>query len=162
MVGGVLVPSQKIGAGGTSIHQIPPESAEEHESLLVPSHPLRIKPAGNAYTATENIKLAAGSFTLLPDELLIQVLESLDATSLNRLGSACKSLYAFSRLEDLWKKFCIEYETSPAPCFSISLKFFVGCALPLPSSGRRFQHKSRRVQGVDYLSQDNVYIIKSH
>lgn len=116
MADDVLFPSQQIGLGGISINQIPPKSAEEHESLtIVPSHPLRIKPAGNAYTATENIKLAAGSFTALPDELLIQVLESLDADSLNRLGCACKSLYAFSRLEDLWKKFCIEYETSPTP-----------------------------------------------
>ena len=46
----------------------------------------------------------------LPDELIIQVLESLDATSLQCLGSTCKALYAFSRFEDLWKTLCIEYE----------------------------------------------------
>lgn len=109
MAGDVLVPSQKISSGEISIHQTLPNSAGEHESLIVPSHPLSIKPAGNAYTATENIKLAAGSFTILPDELLIQVLESLDATSLKRLGCACKALYAFSSFEELWKILCIEY-----------------------------------------------------
>ena len=46
----------------------------------------------------------------LPDEVIIQVLESLDATSLQCLGCTCKALYAFSRFEDLWKTLCIEYE----------------------------------------------------
>lgn len=73
----------------------------------VPLHPLRIKPAGNAYTATENIKHALGNLFALPDELLVQILEFLDAASLNQLGCTCKALYAFSRLEDLWKTHCI-------------------------------------------------------
>ena len=46
----------------------------------------------------------------LPDELIIQVLESLDGSSLQCLGSTCKALYAFSRFEGLWKTLCIEYE----------------------------------------------------
>lgn len=104
-------PSQTSAPGKSSSHQ---ENllrcSEQCDSLAVPLHPLKIKPAGNAYTATENIKLAAGSFALLPDELLIQVLEYLEADSLSRLGSASKALYAFSRLEDLWKTLCIEYE----------------------------------------------------
>ena len=86
------------------------EKNGEDNSLTVPPHPLSIKPAGNAYTAIENIKLAAGLFMGLPDELIIQVLESLDAVSLKRLGGTCKALYAFSRFEDLWKSLCIEYE----------------------------------------------------
>ena len=106
-------PPQKITPGESSSHQ---ENllrcSGEYDSLTVPLHPLKIKPAGNAYTATENIKLATGSFALLPDELLIQVLEYLGAASLKRLGSACKALYAFSRLEDLWKTLCIEYDSS--------------------------------------------------
>ena len=96
----------------------------ELDSLAVPPHPLRVKPAGNAYTATNNIKLAAGSFKRMPDELILQVLESLDATSLKWLGSTCKALYAFSRLEDLWKTLCIEYElplSHPPLVFGTSL-----------------------------------------
>ena len=86
------------------------KSAGEHDSLTLPSHPLRIKPAGNVYTTTENIKLATGLLMGLPDELIIQVLDSLDAASLKQLGCTCKALYAFSRFEDLWKTLCIEYE----------------------------------------------------
>lgn len=108
MAGNVWVSSQKMTPGETSSQTLPTSSVE-HDSL-VPLHPLRIRPAGNAYTATEDIKLAAGSFAALPDEILIQVLESLDAASLKRLGCACKALYAFSRLEELWKTLCIEYE----------------------------------------------------
>ena len=89
------------------------EESEEYDSLTVPPHPLGIKPTGNVYTATENIKPAAGFFMRLPDELIIQVLESLDAASLQCLGCTCKALYAFSRFEDLWKTLCIEYEFLP-------------------------------------------------
>ena len=106
----VLVTSTNMTTGETPSHQENfSKSSGEHDSV-VPSHPLGIKPAGNAYSATENIKLATGVFTALPDELIIQLLEFLDATSLKRLGCTCKALYAFSRLEELWKTLCIEYE----------------------------------------------------
>ncbi|KAL8650620.1 MAG: hypothetical protein Q9226_005071 [Calogaya cf. arnoldii] len=71
--------------------------------MLVPAHPLNVKPLGNAFTADENIKTEAGSFALLPDELIIQIIEWLDPSGLLQLGCTCKALYAFSRQEDLWK-----------------------------------------------------------
>lgn len=111
MASSFLIPSQTTSSPANSSH--PKDIAKgprQHDSLAVPSHPLSIKPAGNAYTATKNIKFAAGLFVSLPDELIIQVLESLDAASLTRLGCTCKALYAFSRFEDLWKTLCIEYE----------------------------------------------------
>lgn len=126
MADNVLVPSSKITPGESRSHQENlSKGSGEHDSL-VPSHPLGIRPAGNAYSATENIKLATGALTALPDELLVQVLEFLDAVSLKRLGCACKALYAFSRLEELWKTLCIEYELpmslfSPPPPRSLSL-----------------------------------------
>ena len=108
-----------VGPKGTSSHRTTlSKDSRENDSKTLPSHPLRIKPAGNAYTSTENIKLAAGLFMGLPDELIIQVLESLDAASLKRLGCTCKALYAFSRLEDLWKTLCIEYDCPPSDRFS--------------------------------------------
>ena len=82
--------------------------ATENDTLTVPLHPLKVKPAGNAYTATENSKSSAGRFSILPDELLIQFLEFLDDTSLLRLGGACKALYAFCSFEDLWKTLFVE------------------------------------------------------
>jgi len=72
----------------------------------VPCHPLSIKPAGNFYTAENNLSLAAGYFFNLPDEVLVQTFEYLDATSLRRIAT-CKRLYAFSRLDDLWKRLFI-------------------------------------------------------
>jgi len=78
------------------------------DSLTVPLHPLGIKPAGNAYVATGNIKSATGLFAILPDELLVQILESLDAGSLRQVELTCKTLYAFARLDDLWKTLCTE------------------------------------------------------
>ena len=79
------------------------------DSVTVPAHPVGIKPTGNAYNATRNLKSAAGVFVDLPDELLVQVFEYLDARSLQRIGCTCKAMYAFSRLEDLWKTLCTEY-----------------------------------------------------
>ncbi|KAL2041281.1 hypothetical protein N7G274_005663 [Stereocaulon virgatum] len=84
------------------------QSISNHGSVAVPSHPLGIKPSGNAYTANENLKSAAGRFSLLPDEVLVQILECLDAKSLRKIECTCKALYAFSRLEDIWKTLCIK------------------------------------------------------
>ncbi len=90
------------------------EVAIEKEELLVdipigvPPHPLGIKPLGNAYDAKINIKRNCGIFTWLPDELLISVLEYLDAATLVRLGGACKALYAFCREEELWKSIFVK------------------------------------------------------
>ena len=111
MANDVLLPSRVNAPEQSSSHgKTLSTGAGEHDSLTLPSHPLRIKPAGNVYTAMENIKLATGFFMGLPDELIIQVLESLDAASLKQFGCTCKALYAFSRFEDLWKTLCIEYE----------------------------------------------------
>lgn len=71
--------------------------------MMVPAHPLNVKPLGNAFTADENIKTEAGSFALLPDELITQIMEWLNPLGLLQLGCTCKALYAFSRQEDLWK-----------------------------------------------------------
>ena len=135
MAGNVSLPSQTTSSGQISSHSNNHlECSEEYDSLTVPPHPLRIKPAGNMYTATENIKQATGFFMRLPDELIIQVLESLDAPSLQFLGCTCKALYAFSRFEDLWKTLCIEYEllssTNSRNLFAIiSFLNFVICLL---------------------------------
>ena len=77
--------------------------------LAVPSHPLKVKPAGNAYASEANIKCATGLFFILPDELTVSILEYLGPTTLLQLGSTCKAFFAFSRLEELWKTLCIEY-----------------------------------------------------
>ena len=73
----------------------------------VSSHPLGIKPSGNAYMAKKNIRTAIGRLGSLPDDLLVQILELLDASSLEIIGITCKFFFAFSRLEDLWKSLCI-------------------------------------------------------
>lgn len=76
---------------------------DEDVAAAVPSHPLGVKPAGNAYTASENIKSHCGLFARLPDELLSHIFESFEADVLLRLGSTCRALYAFTRLDELWR-----------------------------------------------------------
>ena len=80
----------------------------EGNDITVASHPLGIKPLGNAYKAEENIKIAAGRLLLLPDEIVSQIMDFLDACSLKSIGLTCKFLYAFSRSEDLWKSICLQ------------------------------------------------------
>lgn len=159
MAGGVLIRSQTTytSSGASSIHpkDVAKDSGDRH-SLAVPSHPLSIKPAGNAYTATKNIKLAAGLFMDLPDELVIQVLESLDADSLKRLACTCKALYAFSRFEDLWKTLCIEYELLP----SHRLVASPHCNLHLELCDKDFHCFGRQLVFSSH-SENNVHMIKS-
>ncbi len=79
------------------------QNDDEEAVVAVPSHPLGVKPAGNAYTASTNIKSHCGSFASLPDELLSHIFESFDADTLMRLGSTCRALYAFATLDELWR-----------------------------------------------------------
>jgi hypothetical protein len=85
------------------------QNDEEEVATALPSHPLGVKPAGNAYTASENIKAHCGSFARLPDELLSHIFESFDADTLIRLGSTCRALYAYTRLDELWRALFVRY-----------------------------------------------------
>ncbi|KAK2752389.1 hypothetical protein FQN55_007429 [Onygenales sp. PD_40] len=87
------------------------DAALSHDSLLyeaIPPHPLGVKPSGNALAASSNLRAAVGSFGELSDELVILLLECLDAASLLSLGATCKALYAFTHAEELWKALFIE------------------------------------------------------
>ena len=95
------------------------------DSITVPSHPIGVKPTGNAYNATKNLKSVTGFFVALPDELLVQVLEYLDASSLQKMGCTCKAMYAFSRLEDFWKTLCTEYGHLSCIIYRFSLQALV-------------------------------------
>ena len=81
--------------------------ASELVLLTVPPHPLGIRPAGNAYVADETIWSAMGSFARLPEDVLVQILEHFSAEMLKHMGFTCKALYAFTRIEELWKTLLI-------------------------------------------------------
>ena len=94
-------PSKKIKTSVAATFEIDDEDVATETA--VPLHPLGVKPAGNAYTASENIKSRCGLFARLPDELLSHMFESFEADVLIRLGSTCRALYAFTRLDELWR-----------------------------------------------------------
>lgn len=71
-------------------------------------HPLGVKPAGNAYTASTNSKAKAGLFAKLPDELLMHFLECLKAQELRSLSQCCKFICAFCYADELWRALFIE------------------------------------------------------
>lgn len=80
----------------------------DETSTLVRRHPLGVRPSGNALTASTNSKLSCGLFALLPDELLMHFLETLQVPHVLRLGSTCKALHAFARSEELWRALFVE------------------------------------------------------
>jgi len=84
------------------------ESTDSQQSTAVQKHPLGVRPSGNAFTSEINLKAACGTYSVLPDEVLAQSLEYLEAADLLRLGATCKALHAFTRSEDLWKTLFIE------------------------------------------------------
>ncbi len=110
--GSMIFPAPTLPLSRDSNHlnaiQVLDSGFNDHDSVAIPPHPLGIKPAGNAYAANENIKASAGYFAILPDELVIHILEYSDAVVLQQIQRTCKALYAFTRLEDLWKTIYIE------------------------------------------------------
>ncbi|KAE8321763.1 hypothetical protein BDV39DRAFT_210459 [Aspergillus sergii] len=85
-------------------------SLDNHDLVghdAIPGHPLGVKPSGNALLAQENLRAAIGTFYLLPDELILVLLEFLDGRSLLSIGQTCKAFYAFTRAEDFWKSLFI-------------------------------------------------------
>lgn len=71
-------------------------------------HNLGVRPSGNALFATTNLKTSVGSFAILPDEVIAQVLDYFDAATLLRLGASCRALHAFTRNEELWRTLFVE------------------------------------------------------
>lgn len=83
-------------------------SSNQDQATKIPSHPLGVRPSGNAFTSPVNSKDNAGGFRRLPDELLFQLLEGLDSHQLLRLGSTCRMLFAFTRADELWRALFVE------------------------------------------------------
>ncbi|KAF2723277.1 Clavaminate synthase-like protein [Polychaeton citri CBS 116435] len=79
-----------------------------NDGSYVRRHPLGVRPSGNALTASRNLKTACGLFALLPDELLMNLLEIMDARVLLLLGGTCRALHAYTRNEELWRALFIE------------------------------------------------------
>lgn len=89
--------------------KIGPSIDQDSEQLTaVQRHPLGVRPSGNAFTSKSNLKASCGIYALLPDEVLAQLLEYLEATDLLKLGATCRALHAFTRAEDLWKTLFVE------------------------------------------------------
>lgn len=82
----------------------------ESTSDSIPSHPLRLKPLGNQYLYDgPKARRSIGVWNLLPDEILMLVLEQFDAAALLNLGHSCKFLYAFCNSDELWKPLFLQY-----------------------------------------------------
>ena len=127
--------TQKISPDKEQKSMIQEMSPDEHGldaegsfDAVIPQHPMGIKPAGNQFVAEHNIKAAAGVFSYVPDELLIQLFEFFEPLSLLQIGATCKALYAYSRLEDLWKtqllKYAFPLQASIAPRTNLSLAIY--------------------------------------
>ncbi|KAI0416930.1 hypothetical protein F5X98DRAFT_342514 [Xylaria grammica] len=90
----------------------------DHDGLSIddsiPIHPMGIKPLGNLFFAnTPNARRYTGIVGQLPDEMILHLLEYLDVTSLRKLASTCRFLYAFGQLDELWKALFLESPIAP-------------------------------------------------
>ncbi|ORY62143.1 F-box domain-containing protein [Pseudomassariella vexata] len=115
---GLVNGASNLGGAMHGVHAV----HDAHESTIessevIPVHPLGVKPLGNQYFATgPTARQALGSIGCMPDEMILQLLEYLDAQSLRNVGSTCKFLRAFCHLEELWKALFLELQTaSPGP-----------------------------------------------
>ncbi|KXJ95583.1 hypothetical protein Micbo1qcDRAFT_27425 [Microdochium bolleyi] len=103
------------GAGRTTIvDSIQQEITFDDQDLeldadAIPTHPLGIKPLGNQYLATgPSARQSLGAFGILPDELILHLVDYFDADSLRSVASTCRFLFGFGQLDDLWKTLYLE------------------------------------------------------
>ena len=103
--------------------------ASDHEALRsdsIPRHPLRVKPLGNQYlTDVPNARCSIGLWAVLPDEVLMIVLEQFGQRELLRLGSTCRFLYAFCHSEELWKALFLSYASQADDLFTSIWNFVI-------------------------------------
>lgn len=92
--------SASVEAGSTLTHSM---SFVDISEDAIPCHPLGVKPSGNGLLAKRDLRTAIGNFKVFSDELILILLEYLDAVSLLSIGRSCKAFYAFTRAEELWK-----------------------------------------------------------
>ncbi|KAK4152417.1 hypothetical protein C8A00DRAFT_16262 [Chaetomidium leptoderma] len=84
----------------------------------IPSHPLGIKPLGNKYFSSgEDARMLLGTLQVLPDEMLMQLLEYLDPRALRLFGYTCKFLFACCVVDDIWKTIFLESDLGKKSCF---------------------------------------------
>lgn len=85
------------------------ESSLNLHSDSIPTHPLGVKPLGNQYLSDgPKARRSIGDWRILPDEILMILLESCDKLSLLNLGHTCKFFYAFCHSDELWKALFLE------------------------------------------------------
>ena len=103
--------------------------------LIFKAHPLGVKPGGNALAAQKNSVGHMGVFGALPDETILVLLEWLDGRSLLNLGASCKTLYAYTTFDQLWKNLFILYAEPPgSPFIPLLFSFLFSLALLLSFS----------------------------
>lgn len=79
-------------------NDLPPEGDS------IPPHPLGLKPLGNKFLFTgRNARESIGTWALLPDEVIMLLLEQFCPSALLTLGHTCKFFYAFCHSDELWK-----------------------------------------------------------
>ncbi|KAI2467736.1 Clavaminate synthase-like protein [Annulohypoxylon bovei var. microspora] len=80
----------------------------------IPVHPMGVKPLGNQYFVSgPTARQSLGPLGRLPDEMILQILEYLDTSSLENIGLTCRFLYAFCQLDELWKILFLETSFQP-------------------------------------------------
>jgi hypothetical protein len=108
MPSGVLTPAlEQTNGTANELHHVAESTSLDGivtQGDSIPTHALGVKPLGNRYLSKgPNAKASSGSWGVLPEEMVMLVLEQMDARSLLSLGSTCKFLFAFCHSDELWK-----------------------------------------------------------
>lgn len=82
---------------------------DDPDDPSIPPHPLGVKPLGNKYFSEgEDARKFLGALQVLPDEMLMHLLEFLDKRALRLLGYTCRFLFACCVFDEIWKTIFLE------------------------------------------------------
>jgi hypothetical protein len=122
-------------------------SGEQHLDNESPSHPLLVKPSGNALTSEIDLRSSMGAFGRLPDAMILLLLEYLDQKSLIQIGSTCRALFAYSAYDQLWRDLAAEQALSTFDwrgSWRASLRRLPSSSLPQINCGSLFSDALHR------------------
>lgn len=104
----MMTPVKSSNLNGLNPYTALPDEEVSHSAPEIHAHRLGIRPSGNGLTESAHARHNIGTFGVLPDEVILTVLEWIEDAQLIVLGKTCRAFFAFTSNDDLWRTLLLQ------------------------------------------------------